>query len=145
MTRAFAALAALLIAALPAAASELDEKTSALGSWSFIAKTADACEFTGIAHLTEGETPDIHTCELTARQACPDLTYVVRQSCRARRSGDQLIISSQIEEFLEGEPTSLYWPDNFILTIESENRMIGALLSHGSHAAEFRRMAEGVS
>ena len=138
-----ACLLATLMAA-PALADASDDPT-VLGSWSFVANTYDGCDFTGIMHLGSGERPDIHACELTARQACPDVTYVVRQPCRAQRSGDQLIVRSQIAEFLEGEPTPGYWPDNFILTVKTSSRMIGALLSHGSHASEFTRLEEGVS
>ena len=127
------------------ATAETDQTLSVLGAWGFTARTPDACEFSGIAHLRAGKTPDLHACELTARHACSGQTYVVRQSCSARQSAGQLIIRSKIVEFLEGEPTASYWPDNFILTIESEDRMIGALLSHGSHAAEFKRTSEGVS
>lgn len=137
-------LAAVLLGAA-ASADSAPEEISVLGSWSFVAQTYDNCEFSGIAHLRPGDSDTLHACELTARQACPDVTYVVRQSCQAQRSSGQLIISSRIEEFLEGPPSKGYWPDNFILTIKTENRMIGALLSHGSHAAEFRRMAEGTS
>lgn len=142
--RALLAALALLAAPTTLAAADTDE-VSVLGSWTFEAKTRDGCEFGGVAYLTAGEDAEIHACELTARQACPAITYVVRQSCTARRSGEQLIIRSAVEEFLEGEPTAGYWPDNFILTIKSESRMIGALLSHGSYAAEFRRTQEGVS
>lgn len=137
--------AAATLAATAAFADVATDDVSVLGSWAFVAKTFDACEFSGVARFTSGASPTLHGCELTARQACPDMTYVVRQSCTARRSGDQLIVRSEIEEFLEGEPTPTYWPDNFILTIKNENRMIGALLSHGSHAAEFTRTADGIS
>ncbi len=140
-----AASLAILVSGAAAQADVSPDEVSVIGSWSFVANTYDNCEFTGVAHLTPGTSPDLHACELTARQACTDITYVVRQSCTAKRSGGQLIINSEIEEFLEGPPTPGYWPDNFILTIKSETRMIGALLSHGSHAAEFRRMAEGIS
>jgi len=63
----------------------------------------------------------------------------------AERAGDQLTITSRIEEFLEGEPTPNYWPDNFELTIESGTRMTGDLISHGVYASEFARPAEGIS
>ncbi len=118
---------------------------SIAGQWMFTSWTDDACAFRGTAHLSATRTPQLYDCELTAHQVCPSVTWRVRQSCTARRVGDQLIINSRIEEFLEGEPTEAYWPDNFILSIHSDNRMTGSLLSHGSHASEFTRTEGGTS
>lgn len=148
MIRALACLVAALMAAGLAAGEDAPapEDVSVLGHWSFVAWTYDGCEFGGTAVLSPGPTPTRHACELTARQECVDRTWVVRQSCIARRSGPQLTIVSQIEEFLEdGGERANYWPDNFILTIRSESRMSGTLISHGIHASEFTRMADGIS
>ena len=115
------------------------------GLWAFESLTHDQCNFTGTAQIYATQTPDLYGCELTARQDCPMGLWVVRQSCMAERIGDQLTIQSEIEEFLEGEPTPAYWPDNFVLKIRSNDRMSGTLVSHGRHATEFTRQMVGIS
>ncbi|MEM1150316.1 MAG: hypothetical protein AAGI03_07140 [Pseudomonadota bacterium] len=151
MTRCLAFLIASLFASAPAMAEapETDEAVgySIVGSWNFRSYTEDTCEFGGVAHLRAPDETGAYPCELTARQDCPvwNVEWVVRQSCVANRTGDKLIIRSRIEEFIVGEPTPDYWPDNFVLKIKSDNLMTGSLVSHGSYASEFTRMAEGIS
>lgn len=120
---------------------------SITGAWNFRSYTGDACEFGGVAHLRTPDATGAYPCELTARQVCPlnNVEWVVRQSCVANRTDNRLIIRSTIEEFIVGEPTPAYWPDNFVLKIQSSNRMTGSLVSHGSHASEFTRQVEGIS
>ncbi|MAP94997.1 MAG: hypothetical protein CMK07_08615 [Ponticaulis sp.] len=145
-----AALACSLFAA-PAVAkeksSEAEDVTTAdlSGEWSFIANTGDDCSFTGLALLLPTDSPDQFSCELTALQVCTTETWQVRQSCSARRLGDQLVINSEIEEFVQGEATGAYLPDNFSLKIKSADFMKGVLLSWGSHIAEFRRTEGTIS
>ena len=131
-------LCSFMMISLPSQAEAVSD-ASIIGSWQFSADTNDTCTFTGNMTLSSHEEKDTFGCELTARQACPGVTYVVRQSCTAFRSGDQLSIVSKIEEFLEGPVTSSYWPDNFSLSIVSGSFMSGALISHGTHPAEFWR------
>lgn len=118
-----------------------------VGNWAFQSNTYDGCDFGGVASLTPAEEPNMYECELTARQACPvlNIEWVVRQSCIAERNGDRLTIRSRIEEFLVGEPTESYWPDNFVLTVRSSGHMTGSLVSHGVHPTEFVRQSEGIS
>lgn len=115
------------------------------GQWVFKSWTHDGCDFGGTTHLSAKTKAGIYQCELVANQVCRDVTWRVRQSCTARQSGGQLVINSRIEEFLEGEATDSYWPDNFILTIRAPDLMNGSLLSHGVHASEFRRDEGGIS
>lgn len=143
-------LSALLISSamvLPALADEAEPPVGNVadiaGEWSFVAQTDDDCSFTGVALLTKTDNPNKFGCELTALQVCTVETWQVRQSCAANRLGDQLIITSQIEEFIQGEETGAYMRDNFSLKIKSADLMRGVLLSWGSHIAEFRR-SEGV-
>ncbi|MEO0982845.1 MAG: hypothetical protein AAFX03_09370 [Pseudomonadota bacterium] len=144
------AAAAILAVVLLGASGEADtapDKNIA-GSWTFRAALYDDCEFNGLMRLRPTDDARTYACELTARQSCPsvDMEFVVRQSCVARRTGDQLAITSTIEEFLVGEPTPAYYPDNFALSIQSSNRMTGALLSAGdSNAAEFIRDEGSIS
>lgn len=144
MRQPLATLAVLALAALPARADDMASSLS--GSWSFTARVPEPCTFSGIAVLTPTGDAGIYGCELTAHQSCSgDIIFTVRQSCRARRTGNQVSISSTIVEFLEGEPTPFYLPDNFTLSLTSPRRMAGALVSSGSYAAEFVRSEEGVS
>jgi len=71
---------------------------------------------------------------------------VVRQSCEARRFGNQVSVRSTIEEMIETKaPDMLYVPDNFTLTIQSHERMFGALVSAVTAPVEFRRANDGIS
>lgn len=109
------------------------------GDWTFVANVDPVCSFSGSALLTRTEGPTQFGCELTAIQVCPSGTWQVRQSCSANTVGDELVITSQIEEFIQGEQTGGYRPDNFKLKIKSADHMRGVLISWGAHIAEFRR------
>jgi len=124
----------------PALASDIT------GSWTFTANVEEPCTFTGVAVLSASENDGRYGCELTAKQICGEtIRYTVRQSCTAVRTGEQLSIQSEIEEFIEGEPTPFYFPDNFALTIQSDSRMAGALVSSSTYRAIFTRSLEGIS
>lgn len=141
MRRAGAVLAlgaALAAAGLPAAADGAIAPGLA-GHWTFKSWTYDACTFGGVAQFRPTDEPGLFDCELTARQSCPSVNWTVRQSCRARQTGNRVTVTSQIEDFLEGPATDRYWPDNFVLTLHSPRRMSGSLISHGVHPSEFTR------
>lgn len=141
-----ALLIAAMLAVMPTARADLEAGSADIsGNWTFKSYTYDACEFGGVVSLIPTEEDGTYTCELTARQFCPNIEWVVRQSCVAKRTDDRLVIQSQIEEFVSGPATVSYWPDNFILKIHSGNRMTGTLISHGSHASEFTRETGGIS
>lgn len=144
MIRQIVVSALLACAAMPAVHAQAEEdaaveSSALLGEWSFIANTDEECSFTGTALLTRTEDENRFGCELTALQMCSVETWQVRQSCSAVRVGDQLVINSTIEEFLQGQPDGRYRPDNFSLMIKSADYMRGVLISWGSHIAEFRR------
>ena len=102
---------------------------------------------TGTMYLSPHPEKGKYTCELTAVEVCSLWgRSVVRQSCQASRFGNQVSIRSQIEEMLESKVEGLiYMPDNFTLTIESADRMFGALVSAVTAPAEFRRANDGIS
>ncbi|MCA8901960.1 MAG: hypothetical protein KDA53_12000 [Hyphomonas sp.] len=155
MTPRFARLAALVLAAglfssTPALAAGGDkDPTDVLGTWSFQTKPyrQGQCLMTGTMYLSPHPEEGQYTCELTAVEVCSMWgRSVVRQSCQARRFGDQVSIRSQIEEMLESKVEGLiYVPDNFTLTVESADRMFGALVSAVTAPAEFRRASNGIS
>ena len=145
-----AALATLMVAAMPIStqAAETDP-IDVLGTWSFQTKPYrdGTCLMTGTMHLSPAPEKGTYHCELTAIEVCAAWgRSVVRQSCRASRFGDQVSIRSQVEEMLETKAEGLvYWPDNFTLTVQSQDRMFGALVSAVTAPAEFRRANNGIS
>jgi hypothetical protein len=55
-------------------------------------------------------------------------------------------VRSTIEEMLETKMPGMYYvPDNFTLTIQSDERMFGALVSAVTAPVEFRRANDGIS
>jgi len=138
------ALAAL---ATPALAEEINPDIA--GTWNFSANIREACTFQGQAVLRPSSSADTdYTCELTARQACEatDLEYVVRQTCKVRHTRGQVSVVSTIEEFMVGEQTGYYYPDNFALSVQSESEMIGALVwPGGSEPATWVRADGSIS
>jgi hypothetical protein len=146
-----AAMAALvLLASAPASAGNMDADASdVLGTWTFQTRPYrnGQCLMTGTMNLSPHPEPGQYACELTAVEVCSTWgRSVVRQSCQARRFGDQVSIRSQIEAMLESKVEGLvYMPDNFTLTIESADRMFGALVSAVTAPAEFRRANDGIS
>jgi hypothetical protein len=144
------ALFALLACAPVSAGSNMDtDKSDVLGAWTFQTRPYrnGICLMTGTMNLSPHPEAGQYNCELTAVEVCSTWgRSVVRQSCQARRFGDQVSIRSQIEEMLEAKVEGLtYMPDNFTLTIESADRMFGALVSAITAPAEFRRANDGIS
>lgn len=147
-------LAALLTMAVPVASADASkDPTDVLGAWSF--KTEPyrfgQCVMTGTMHLSPDPEDGVYACELTAHEDCTDVgRTLVRQTCTARRFGNQVSVRSRIVEFLETEHTLEgvevnYYPDNFALTVQNAQRMYGALVSAVSAPVEFRRIVDGIS
>jgi hypothetical protein len=141
-----------LVAGLPAVAvkgkGETD-KSDVLGNWSFQTRPyrEGQCVMTGTMNLSPHPDEGLYTCEITAVEMCTMWgRSVVRQSCEARRFGDQVSVRSTIEEMIETKaPDMVYVPDNFTLTIQSHERMFGALVSAVTAPVEFRRANDGIS
>ncbi|MEM7767467.1 MAG: hypothetical protein AAF253_08265 [Pseudomonadota bacterium] len=133
------ALAGLVSLAPASALADGAPAPQLAGSWTFKSWTYDTCTFGGVATFRTTSEPGTYACELTARQECPSVQWTVRQSCTARRTDNRVTVTAQVEEFLEGPETDQYWPDNFILTLHSNKRMTGSLVSHGVHPSEFTR------
>lgn len=133
----------------PSFASADTDKRDVLGTWSFQTQPYrnGACLMTGTMHVTPAPQDGLYACELTAVEICSMWgRSVVRQSCQVRRTGDQVSVISQIDEFLERKVEGLtYMPDNFTLTVQDANRMYGALVSAVTAPAEFRRANDGIS
>ncbi len=141
-----------IAAGLPASAvkGKTDtDKSDVLGSWSFQTRPyrEGQCVMTGTMNLSPHPDEGRYSCEITAVEMCSMWgRSVVRQSCEARRFGNQVSVRSTIEEMIESKsPDLLYVPDNFTLTIQSHERMFGALVSAVTAPAEFRRANDGIS
>jgi hypothetical protein len=141
-----------LATGLPAAASkgkEANASADVLGNWSFQTRPYrdGQCVMTGTMSLSPHKEEGRYTCELTAVEMCSMWgRSVVRQSCEAKRFGDQVSVRSTIEEMLESKmPEMVYVPDNFTLTVQSSKRMFGALVSAVTAPVEFRRANDGIS
>ncbi len=146
----FLAGALALMLAGPASAGKKDgNPADILGPWSFQTKPYrdGECLMTGTMTLSPAKKKGTYACELTAVEVCTLWgRSVVRQSCQATRFGDQVSIRSEIVEMLETKTEGLvYLPDNFSLTIQSPQRMYGALVSAVTAPAEFRRAKDGIS
>jgi hypothetical protein len=144
----FIALAAGLPAGAVKGKGETD-KSDVLGNWSFQTRPyrEGQCVMTGTMNLSPHPDEGLYTCEITAVEMCTMWgRSVVRQSCQARRFGDQVSVRSTIDEIIETEaPDMVYVPDNFTLTIQSHERMFGALVSAVTAPVEFRRANDGIS
>lgn len=145
-----AAMACLLtVPALANSGDDRNNSTDVLGSWSFQTSPyrQGQCVMSGTMNLSPHPEEGRYNCELTAVEMCSMWgRSVVRQSCVASRFGDQVSIRSTIEEMLETKFEGLvYVPDNFTLTIQSSERMFGALVSAVTAPAEFRRANDGIS
>lgn len=120
-----------------------------LGSWKFQTTPYHNghCQMSGTMHVAAPTESGVHMCELTATEACTnDTPTTARQSCTLRTNGRQVSIISTVEEILEPIGGAVdYWPDNFTLTLQDENRMYGALVSFVSAPAEFKRATDGIS
>lgn len=138
--------AAAMLITVPAAIAEDVDIT---GNWS-IATSLKPCTLTGKATLAPATDETINSdyaCELTMRQSCPNgYEVVVRQSCRVRKVRGQVTVQSSIEEFLLGDVSPSYAPDNFRLTIQSESELYGAQVDrYGSLAATWTRATGSIS
>ena len=122
------------------------DETDLSGTWNFAANI-QFCEFTGQATLVPNQDKSVsdYSCELTARQYCPefDIDYTVHQTCRVRNTRDQVWVQATIKEFLRGEDTGNYYPDNFNLSVQSNSEMTGALISAGNARTAVWRRADG--
>ena len=63
---------------------------------------------------------------------------LVLLACAPASAGNMDMLESKVEGLV-------YMPDNFTLTIESADRMFGALVSAVTAPAEFRRANDGIS
>ncbi|MEM0987047.1 MAG: hypothetical protein AAGJ32_12445 [Pseudomonadota bacterium] len=146
------ALVAVLLTTAPAQADVADP-SDVLGAWTFQTSTyrGGQCLMSGTMRLTPAAEDGVYGCELTAMEVCSLWgRSLVRQSCEARRFGNQVSIRSQIEEMLESKMQHdglqlTYVPDNFALTIQNAQRMFGSLVSAVSAPVEFRRAESGIS
>lgn len=126
------------------------DPTDILGAWTFATKPyrGGECRMSGTMVLSPDPEEGVYSCELTAIEKCTMWGQsVVIQSCTVRRFGDQVSVRSFIKEMLEMKPQAeglIYVPDNFALTVQSQNRMYGSLVSAATAPVEFIRNLDGI-
>lgn len=129
------------------ALSASSQESDLTGTWNFTANLRIPCEFSGQATLSPNQdrTESDYSCEMTARQYCPsfDIDYTVHQTCKVRNTRGQVWVQATIKEFLKGEDSGSYYPDNFNLSIQSDSEMTGALISAGNARPAVWRRTEG--
>lgn len=144
-------VAACLSLSLFAPASIAGEKNpvDVLGTWTFQTQPyrQGTCSMSGQMHVTPTDEEGLYTCEITAVEECETLgRSVVVQSCKVRRTRNQIAVRSIIEQMVEQKMEGLiYVPDNFALTVQNPNYMYGSLISAVSAPVEFRRSPDGIS
>lgn len=109
------------------AAAHADEN-DLTGTWNISTNVQPPCEFSGQATLVKTDTdPETdYRCELTMRHDCQNrYNHVVRQSCKVRNIRGQVTVTSEILERLSGADQGSYAPDNFRLSVQSENELYG--------------------
>ena len=152
---AFLVLAGILaspptVAAEPAMNTSSELSSDILGSWAF--STDDYaygyCQMTGtMTVFPSRDRDDVFDCELTAVEVCGGARSVVAQTCEIRAEGDQYLVESEIEQFIERMPDVIgeYLPDHFVLTDVSADEMIGQLLSASTAPVRFVRNEGNIS
>lgn len=149
----FIALPVMIAAALPVAAEETSDPIDMLGKWTFATRPyvngIASCNMSGTMTVTANPEPGLYDCEVTAKEECDAWgTSVVVQSCKVRRTRNQVAIRSIIEQTLEYKMKVeglTYVPDNFALTVQSPDLMYGSLISAINAPVEFRRSLDGIS
>lgn len=123
------------------------DNTDISGTWAFTANIHNSCTFNGEAHIASriDTSQSDYDCELTAHQTCADgYEALVRQSCIVRNTRGQIWLKATIEEFLVGHQDGNYKPDNFSLSVQSPDEMVGVLTnSNGQRPAVWTRKREG--
>ncbi|MEL7129786.1 MAG: hypothetical protein AAGK23_09580 [Pseudomonadota bacterium] len=147
-TFAIRAILAIWIVGFTATSASAREE-NIIGSWSFETDRyrADTCVLYGSMQVRPTAEEDIYRCTFTAVEDCDGQDrWVVEQTCRASRDGDNLAIQSTIVNFLEFEQhTENYAPDHFALAVESANKMVGTLVSAIRAKVTFERTPDTIS
>lgn len=142
-----AALSAFIFSGVALAGAQTDDsepRHNIRGNWTFVSELDQPCTFDGTAFIGEALEGGL-ACELTAHQSCEavgqddPVSWTVRQTCKVTRSGNQLLIQSEIKEFLGGNFSASYLPDHFILDVKSDDLMEGSLVSYSRHPAKWTR------
>lgn len=148
------ALPVMLIAALPVSAEDSSpDPIDMLGKWTFATRPyqngGGSCNMSGTMTVSPNPEAGLYDCEVTAVEECEAWgKSVVVQSCKVRRTRNQVAIRSVIEQTLEYKMRVeglTYIPDNFALTVQSPDLMYGSLISAVNAPVEFRRSLDGIS
>lgn len=118
------------------------------GSWVFETGKYNqgACHITGIMTIAPSDVPRQYTCEFTTFEKCTGLYGEIEQVCTLRVQGDQAAFVSQISNIAEQQPYAYdYAPDDWRLTIQSDDEMTGTLESASRAYVKFMRKSAPTS
>jgi hypothetical protein len=113
------------------------------GVWTFQTQAYDSdhdgrpCSMRGTMTIMQGRQPGALSCTFVATETCPNGAWTAEQSCTAARTGARLEITSTITRVTPG--TVNYAPDNWSLTIRTNDLMVGELRSAAIAGVQFRR------
>lgn len=148
----FLSLCAMLVTAFPALGETAKDPVDMLGKWTFQTRpyyNGGTCQMSGSMTVTSNPEAGLYDCEVTAVEECEAWgRSVVVQSCKVRRTRNQVAIRSVIEQTIEQKMKVeglTYVPDNFALTVQSPDLMYGSLISAVNAPVEFRRSIDGIS
>lgn len=149
MTRRIRLALTVTLALACAAPAFADEVT---GDWTFRTGTysAGTCTMNGRMTIKATPTPNVYDCAFVTFETCksPENPHSsqVTQTCRATRTGTQLVISSKIKKIERQSPHPYaYAPDSWALAIAGANKMTGSLVSAQAAWALFERKEVPVS
>lgn len=153
LRRLLCVISAAMLVAMPAASEDSSDPVDMLGKWTFQTQEyrngGGSCNMSGTMTVTPNQEAGLYDCEVTAAEDCEAWgKSVVVQSCKVRRTRNQVAIRSIIEQKLEYKESMeglTYVPDNFALTVQSPNLMYGSLISAVNAPVEFRRSLDGIS
>jgi hypothetical protein len=136
MSRSLLLAAAAGLALSQIAAQQKAAPANITGAWAFqTEKYAGGCQMSGTMMIT-ADPHGRHLCTFIAREQCPDIVATAKESCIAERDGGKLKITSKVGSV---QPSVVYDPDNFELTIDNGSHMSGMMRSFNSAPVEFFR------
>ncbi len=147
VARTLAALFGMAATCFVATASADDADTDISGHWTFeTGAYNDSCRIYGRMTIFPTDGAGKYRCEFTTFEDCPGLSAEVEQVCDARVDDGQVAIGSKIRRINRQEPMAYgYAPDDWLLTIRSEDEMTGTLESASRAQVIFKRQSIPVS
>ncbi|ACT58825.1 hypothetical protein [Hirschia baltica] len=147
-TIAFSTIATIFPTAAQAEDAREHVSTNIAGAWVFETGSYNQgrCNLTGRMTIMATPQPNAYTCEFTTYERCPGQYGEVEQTCSLLIDGDEAAFVSQIENIVKQTPQPYgYAPDDWRLTIKSNDEMVGTLESASRAYVLFKRDSAPIS